>query len=216
MKTPATRKEPATSEATPKPKSRKKQTRASAASKATTKEADIGDEAVVKATGKRWEDWFRLLDRAGAKELDHRGIVAILVSTYDVQPWWSQMLTVGYERARGLRAKHERPDGDWSVSGNKTVAAPIAAVYAAWSDAKQRKKWLADPGFTVRTETENKSMRITWVDGKSHVDAMFYVKGDAKTQVQVEHRKLADAKSADKMKAYWKKELGKMAEMVEG
>lgn len=31
----------------------------------------VGDEAVKKATGKAWPEWFKLLDKAGAKKLPH-------------------------------------------------------------------------------------------------------------------------------------------------
>jgi hypothetical protein len=34
----------------------------------------ISDEAVAKATGKDWGQWFALLNAAGAAELSHRGI----------------------------------------------------------------------------------------------------------------------------------------------
>jgi hypothetical protein len=45
---------------------------------------------------------------------------------------------------------------------------------------------------------------------------MFYAKGAQKSQVQIEHSKLASESAASKWKAYWKKELGKLAEMLEG
>jgi hypothetical protein len=175
--------------------------------------ATVGDDAVKKATGKTWDEWCRALDKSGAKELDHKGIVAILHKEFDVGPWWGQMVTVGYEQARGLRKKHEKPDG-FSISGNKTIGVPIATLYDAWADAKQRKRWLPDPNFTVRKATAKKSMRVTWVDGTSSVDVMFYAKGAAKSQVSVEHRKLSSEASATRMKAYWKQSLTKLAELL--
>ena len=76
--------------------------------KATT---SISDDAVKAKTGKIWREWFSLLDKAGARTLDHKGIVAILSEQYSVGPWWQQMVTVEYERARGLREKHETAAG---------------------------------------------------------------------------------------------------------
>ncbi len=194
------------------PKTKSKPAKTAAA---TGQLAKVGDAAVKKATGKTWADWCRALDKAGAKELDHKGIVAILHKEHDVGPWWGQMVTVGYEQARGLRKQHEKPDG-FSISANKTIGAPIAALYDAWAEAKQRKRWLADPNLTVRKATANKSMRITWTDGTSSVDVVFHAKGAAKSQVSVEHRKLKGAASATRTKAYWKKSLAKLAEMLEG
>ena len=38
----------------------------------------IGDEAVAKRTGKTWPEWFKALDKAGAKKLDHPAIARML------------------------------------------------------------------------------------------------------------------------------------------
>lgn len=215
MKTATTRTKAAASTKSKKTTSlAKKSSAATAEASATRTEAGISDAAVAKATGKTWDEWFRRLDKSGAKELDHKQIAELLATKFEVPPWWSQMLTVGYEQARGMRVKHERPGGDFSVSSNKTIAAPIATVFAAWSDPKQRKKWLRDPGFTVRKETANRSLRVTWTDGKPHVEVMFYSKGAAKTQVSVEHKKLTGTEDVEKKRAYWKKELAKLAEML--
>jgi uncharacterized protein YndB with AHSA1/START domain len=171
----------------------------------------VGDDAVKKATGKDWAEWCRVLDKAGAKELDHKGIVAILHKEHDVGPWWGQMVTVGYEQARGRRVKHQRSDG-FSINRSKTIAVPIAAAYAAWNDKVKRSKWLADPALTIRKATANKSLRITWNDGEGegNLDVQFYAKGKEKTQVTIEHARLKNEKAAEKMKAYWGKQLDKL------
>jgi len=48
----------------------------------------IGDDAVLARTGKAWAGWFRVLDRAGAKRMDHKQIVAHLLAHHDLSPWW--------------------------------------------------------------------------------------------------------------------------------
>lgn len=60
---------------------------------------------------KKWNQWFAILDKAGAKKMTHQEIVKFLNSQHDVGPWWQQMVTVTYEQARGLREKHEKPGG---------------------------------------------------------------------------------------------------------
>jgi hypothetical protein len=49
-------------------------------------------------------------------------------------------------------------------------------------------------------------MRVTWPDGTS-VELYFVAKGEAKSQVAVQHGKLADRASADRMRAYWAERL---------
>lgn len=175
--------------------------------------AGMSDAAVKAKTGRDWGEWVAVLDKAGARKLDHKGIVKIVGEKYKIGPWWQQMVTVGYEQACGLREKHQTASG-YSVSKSKTLAAPIAAAYRVWDDKRTRAKWLKDSGFTVRKATKNRSMRITWVDGETHVEVMFYPKGAGKSMVTVEHKKLANAKAGEKMKAYWGAALERMAETI--
>jgi uncharacterized protein YndB with AHSA1/START domain len=176
-----------------------------------TKTAGISSDAVLKATGKSWHEWLAILDKAGCKKMSHKEIVAVLSGTHAVSPWWQQMITVGYEQARGLRVKHEKTDG-FSVSRSKTLPLPIADVFAAWNDKRKRAKWLPEDGMTIHKATENRSLRITWGDGKSVVEVMFFVKGKAKCQVTVQHNKLKDEKQAAKLKAYWGERLDQLAD----
>jgi hypothetical protein len=65
--------------------------------------AGVRTEAVLKATGRAWDEWLRVLDRAGARRMPHEEIAALLARKFAVPGWWCQMVTVGYEQARGLR-----------------------------------------------------------------------------------------------------------------
>jgi len=173
------------------------------------KNTQVSNDAVIKATGKDWSYWFKLLDDNGGKKKDHKGIVAILSKHSNLDGWWQQMVTVGYEIARGLRKLHETPDG-FQIGKSKTLSAPVDAVYPLWTDDTKREKWLDDPGFTIRKANAEKSLRITWVDGKTHLDVYFYPKGE-KTQVTINHKKLPDSESAEEMKTYWGKQLKQLA-----
>jgi hypothetical protein len=174
--------------------------------------AGISSAAVFKATGRGWDEWLKLLEADGASDLTHKQIAERLNERHGVAPWWSQMVTVGYEQARGRRIKHQMTKG-FEVSLSKTVNVPVSRLYACWADAKLRSKWLPVE-FEVRKATRNKSMRITWPDG-THVDANFFVKGPAKSYVGVGHAKLADAKAAERAKVMWKGYLEEMAEAAE-
>ena len=125
------------------------------------------------------------------------------------------MVTVGYEQARGLRAKNQTTDG-WNVSSSKTVAVPLKSLFGAWKDPKKRAKWLEDHGFTVKKATAPKSMRIAWVDGKTSLEANFFAKGAGKSYVALQHNKLSGRKEVAKMRAYWKKALEAMKSRLEG
>jgi uncharacterized protein YndB with AHSA1/START domain len=175
--------------------------------------AGIGDEAVARATGKTWAQWLKVLDAAGARKMAHRDIATLLNKKHKVSGWWSQMVTVGYEQARGLRAVHQKASG-FSASASKTVDAPFARLYKAWADQKARAAWLGRHSLTIRKATPNKSLRITWGDG-TNVDVNFYAKGAAKSQVAVEHDKLPNAAAVSKSKALWGKALASLKARLE-
>jgi len=84
----------------------------------------ISSAAVKKATGKTWREWLGVLDKAGAAKLPHKDIVQRLQRAHRLADWWGQMVAVGYEQARGLRVKHQKPDG-FEISVAKTIAAPV-------------------------------------------------------------------------------------------
>ena len=178
-----------------------------------SKTAGISSDAVKKATGRTWQEWCNRLDKDGCQTMTHKEIVAVLGEKHGVGPWWQQMVTVGYEQARGLRVKHETTAG-FSVSRSKTLPAPIAEAFAAWGDERKRAKWLKDPNFTIRKATLDRSLRITWIDGQTSVEVMFYVKSKDKCQVTVQHSKLKNNKEAAKLKAYWGKQLDALADFV--
>lgn len=186
-----------------------------ARARAETKTAGIGDAAVKKATGKTWAQWLRILDAAGAKKMTHKDIAANLRDKYpDLGGWWAQMVTVGYEQARGMRLKHEKCDG-FAAGASKTVGVPVAELFRAFKDKRRRGRWLPETELEIRKATPNKSLRITWSDGQSSVNVNFYEKGAGKSQIAIQHEKLPNAKSAERLKKFWRARLGEMKVYLE-
>lgn len=181
---------------------------------AAKKSASISDVAVKAKTGKGWKEWFALLDKAGARKMAHPDIARLLGSKYKCPSWWRQMVTVEYERARCLREKYQTPSG-FHAGRSITIRAPIAKLFDAWQDSAARRRWLPDPDFTIRKANANKSMRITWVDGKTNVEAMFYSKGPKKSLLTVDITKLSDAKAVAQWKTYWGDALAKLKSILE-
>lgn len=174
----------------------------------------MSDEAVESKTGKTWARWFKQLDAAGAKKMTHQEIVALLHDKHAVPPWWTQMIAVTYEQARGLREKHEKPDG-YEISVSRTIKAPVTKAFKAWIDENTRKKWLP-ANLTIRKATTNKTLRISWEDGKTSVSASFLPGSSDRCQVVTQHMKLPDAKAAARMKGFWSDKLDGLKEMLEG
>ncbi len=176
-------------------------------------ELRVGDEAVLKATGKDWAAWCAALDAVGAHTMAHSDIARLVMERFRLGPWWSQMVTVGYEQARGLREKHQKSEG-YEISVSKTVSAPAERVYVAWNQDAERMRWLGQ-NLKVRTVTPVKSIRLTGTDGISIVAVALAPKGAGKTQVSVQHMKLKDADEAARMKSHWTSALERLRAAVE-
>jgi hypothetical protein len=173
----------------------------------------ITTDAVARRTGKGWGEWFALLDSAGARDLDHKGIVAVLAQRHGVGPWWQQMITVAYEQHRGKSDKDETPDG-YQVGATLTLQAPLRKIFKMWVEAEERRKWLADDRFSISKATSGKSIRARWGRGTSRIDVFFVDKGEGKSQVNVQHNQIDTPEAAEQMKAYWGKKLGALEEAL--
>jgi uncharacterized protein YndB with AHSA1/START domain len=176
--------------------------------------AGVSDEAVRAKTGKSWSEWLAVLDGAGAADMDHPAIAKYLFNEFGVSDWWSQMVTVGYEQARGRRRVHERARG-FQINRSKTMEVSAARAFKAWSEAAIRKRWLPGRDLKVRKATRNKSIRSTWSADGSDVTVDFVAKGHGKVQVVVQHSRLSDPKHAERMKEFWSAALGRLKAHLE-
>lgn len=174
--------------------------------------AGMSDATMASKTGHSWAEWVDILEAFGARDKPHRDVAAHVYSL-GVPGWWSQCVTVGYERIRGLRERGQRRSGSWEASKSRTFSVPVETLFAAFADARKRKRWLGDAKLKVRKTTPQKSMRITWEDGSS-VELWFQDKGAAKSVVAVQHTKLATKAAAAEKKAYWAERLDALAAML--
>jgi hypothetical protein len=66
----------------------------------------IRDAKVRAATGKTWSQWFRHLDSWGARKQGHSPTAKHLATVYGLTAWWSQVVTIRYEKERGYWRPH--------------------------------------------------------------------------------------------------------------
>ncbi len=174
--------------------------------------AGMSDAAVKKATGRDWAEWIKVLDAAKAAEKTHREI-ARYVSSIGTPEWWSQMVTVGYERIRGLRDRGQHRSGDYAVSKSRTFAVPVSKLFDAFAKPRVRAKWLPAK-VKVRTAHPHKTMRLS-MDDDTLVVIGFTAKGEKKSAVAIQHSKLAGKAAATKMKEWWAERFDALAEMLD-
>lgn len=174
----------------------------------------ISDESVKKATGKTWSEWFTILNKAGAKKMEHKTVAELLYKRYRLSLWWSQMVTVQFEQEIKGRKKHETASG-YQISKSITLDSSIAKIFHSINSPIKRVIWLKDPGIIITKSNKDKSIRAKWVDGNTNIEVQLYLKDDFKTQVVVQHNKLSSAKEAEQFKKYWSKQLNNLKKYLE-
>lgn len=101
----------------------------------------VSDAKILERTGHDLTYWFDVLDRFDAIGKGHTAAARHLREAHGVDGWYSQGITVSYERARGLRALNQRASGTYEVSVSKVVAVGVDQVVAAFRDKRRRARW---------------------------------------------------------------------------
>jgi hypothetical protein len=136
----------------------------------------------------------------------------MLSKEHGVPGWWCQMVTVEYERARGLRAPHQPATG-FSVGVSKAIAVSLSDLYAATAHATKRKKWFPRGVLESSSKTTDKYFRGSW-NGHARLEFYFYAKDSGRTQVAVQVSRLAEKTDVERERSAWKAALEKLAELV--
>ena len=188
----------------------------------TRAEARKGEAGLIKKTGHGYDHWFSVLDAFGAPAKGHTASAAHLYGEHGVPGWHSQMITVAYERERGLRAMNQSSAGDFQVNVSKTVPVPMADVVDALRSARRRAAWLkgADPALGRALDAalngpkarevkvrENgiAGLRYPWDAGR--VEIYIVGKPNGRTSVVTSMTKLSGSAQVEERRAQWKTAL---------
>lgn len=186
----------------------------------------LSDAKTREKTGRGLDHWFEVLDKFGAVEKGHTAAARHLYEDHKVDGWYSQGITVAYERARGVRAVNQRYDGVYEVSASKVVSATTADVVKAFTDTRRRRRWIGgadadlgralakgiadktSKGFVVRPDGLGR-FRYKW-DG-AVVQLYLIPKAGGKLTVSVQHTRLPGADSVERFRGQWRAALASLA-----
>ncbi|MEP7167259.1 MAG: hypothetical protein ABI758_04740 [Candidatus Woesebacteria bacterium] len=172
----------------------------------------IGDDAVIKATGKNWKEWFSILDTKKASQHPHIEIAKLIQEKYLKKKervnvvtnggWWAQMITVEYERARGIRKINEQADG-FMVAVTKTVPGTVESLQKKWekilvSDVVVSKK-------LVRIPSKTKRAQLRYSADVGRVIVSFDKRANGKAWIAIESTKLPRKSLVEPTREFWKK-----------
>lgn len=172
------------------------------------------DERLTEATGKGWMAWIAILDAWGAQDRTHPATVTYLTDEHAAPAWWRQTITVGYQRARGIRRKHQQADG-FSIYASRTIGVPVEVLFQAFVDDEIRARWLEDGTMAGRSAQPIRVARFEWEGGPTRVMVTFDAKGRAKATAYVTHERLPDPDAGEAAKSAWKDRLAALKSFLE-
>lgn len=115
----------------------------------------VSEARCTEKTGHGFDHWFAVLDRFGAAKEGHTAAATHLRECHGVSAWYSQSITVLYERARGLRVLNQASSGSHQVSVSRVLPVPFAVACRFLTEAEARDRWLAEiDGEMARRITE--------------------------------------------------------------
>jgi hypothetical protein len=171
----------------------------------------MSDASIVRGTGRTWDEWLRILDDWDATTKSHTEIARYVQTGLGVPGWWSQSVTVGYERARGMRSMHETSSG-FEVSVSKTVPLDSMDAWRAFVEPARRASWL-DLGLRLRTGTRTmgRSARFDVLEDGTRIHVAFTPKDPGRTTVTVTHVQLGGPDDVAARRVAWKARLEGLA-----
>lgn len=205
------------------------------ATKQPKKLSGVSSEAAKRSTGLNWDEWLSVLDDAGAKNWAHKEIVAYLKENHDLSPWWQQMVTVSYEKAKGRRVVGQTADAGFQVGVQKTVPVSIDEAWTLLISPKGITCWLGNIGRSILTEGKSyetdtgtngevrvvkpgNRVRLTWQKSGMKRPVTLQIalveRGPGKTSVRVHLEKLPSQKAREEMKGHWKNALDDLARLA--
>ncbi|HJX78002.1 hypothetical protein [Glutamicibacter sp.] len=176
-----------------------------------TKSSNI--EAIIKATGKPWEQWVEQIESAGAKELSHKPLASMI---YQLMPadlenpgWWAQSVAIAYEQHIGRRVPGQASDGSFKGSVSTTLNTDLEGALQSWVGSVAEfsefigAQLASEPA--VSGSEKWRYWRAQFSDG-SCVSVNITMKGN-KASVSAGHAKLANPQDLEGWKSFWRQIL---------
>lgn len=182
----------------------------------------ISDESCRAATGKTFAEWFAWIEEHHPKS-GRRDVIKAIWETRD-RPgdmWWETTIWVEYEASKGIVKKDGLAEG-YNICVTKSIAAPVAVIYALMAGAAAEGDIYSDPdghsGVWLRLRP-GKDIRLSWqtagIDSPSLVDCAFVEKG-GKTGITLNHQRIQSRAEADGLRKAWGELFASMKGQLEG
>lgn len=186
-----------------------------------------------KATGKGLKKWFKELDEFDALTKGRRPSTQFIIAQ-DVDAWWATTIYVEYEAFHDVKKKDGLAEG-YSICVTKSIAAPVAKVYEAWTDPTHFAQMFGESGTQAIQEggkisckggckgtftriRPEKDLRFTWehkgCTAPMQVDVQFQ-DNKGKCLMNVMTSRIQSRPEADGLRNAWTLALGRLKAICE-
>ncbi len=202
-----------------------------------TSDFPVTDAACKQASGKSLKDWFKEIDGRDDLQAKRREAIQWMYDTIGKKDiWWPTTIWVEYERTRGIVNKKDGLIEGFNICVTKTIAAPLAGVYKAWTNSKSLGQWFGDSitakvadsgtfddgdghsGEFLRVRAD-KDLRFSWRDPSASaptlVDVVFQDKGKGKTGLMLNHQRIQNRPEADGLRKAWGEAFDALKSLLE-
>jgi len=111
--------------------------------------------------------------------------------------------------------KSGSPPNGFGVRARQTIAAPAAAVFAAWKHAGRRAHWLTGVELKVGRAQPPAALQLTCMDDRSEIAVAIAARGRSASAVVVDHTQLASAQVVAERRHCWKEMLRALKSYLE-
>lgn len=178
----------------------------------------ISSTTVERVTGKSWSEWIVLLDKEKCGDKSHKEIAKMVYQKYlSKSGWWSQMVTVGYEYAKGKRVVGQTETQGFEIGVQKMLPISQERLWKFINSKREKELWLGkDIEHEIRTIKEGERIRLKWKLKKWTNTSTLQIillcsrNSKGKTNLNFHQEKLVSTKQRDEMREYWKKVVGKI------
>lgn len=175
---------------------------------------EMSDDAIRARTGRGWDEWCNTIEAWPGHTDGHAAIAAHVAAEHGLDGWWSQAVTVGYERIVGARVPGQLSDGTFAANKSKTVHVDAALLGALLRSPDDLGDLFPGCDVTLRSKPASKSVRLGVGGGVALIDVVDA--GPDRSKVAVQHTKLASVDDIERWKHFWSEWLDALDGAIDG
>lgn len=171
---------------------------------------EVPDASVRDTTGRGWDEWCDLIEADPVAADGHAAVARYLAAEHGLDGWWSQAVTIGWERITGRRVPGQQTDGTFAANKSRTMDGDADALRAMLVDDEARGDLFPGEATELRSKPATKVLRVAMTDGA----ALFTVeaKDGDRMRVAIQHTGLASLDARDAWADYWTAWLDTLAD----